>query len=117
MELLDRAYRLFNERRVEEALGLMTENVEWPDVANGAAPRRDAVRPYWETQFAAASPTVVPVRYLDAGDDVVAVVDRRVDALDGTPLVPAHVVYHRYSFAGELVRRMTVHQDEADAAR
>jgi len=76
---------------------------------------REGVRPYWMAQFALGSPVVVPARYIDAGDDVVAVVKQRVDDLDGKPLVSEHVVYHRYSFAGDRIRRMTVHGDEGEA--
>jgi ketosteroid isomerase-like protein len=114
---LDRAYRCFNDRRIDEVLALLTDDVEWPDVGNGAVLHgRDAVRPYWEAQFAVASPRVDPVEYVDAADDVVAVVDQRVDGLDGATLVPVHVVYHRYSFgAGGRVRRMVVFTEEADA--
>src|SRR5450755_736887 len=53
--LLRRAYRLFNERRIDALLELMTEGVEWPNVASGTVLHgREAIRPYWEAQFAAA---------------------------------------------------------------
>lgn len=32
---LDRAYVLFNERRIDQLLALMVDDVRWPDVANG----------------------------------------------------------------------------------
>ena len=78
-------------------------------------PRKGAVRRYWEAQLAVARPNVVPTRYLEAGDDVVAVEDLHVDGLDGTTLVPTHVVYHRYTFLEGLVRRMVVSDIEAEA--
>jgi hypothetical protein len=114
---LRRAYVLFDERRIDEALALMTEDVAWPDVANGVVLHgRDAVRPYWTAQFAVASPVVVPERFIDLGRDIVAVVRQRVDDLDGQPIIPEHLVYHRYEFDGDLVCRMTVHEGEADAS-
>lgn len=94
----------------------MIEDVEWPDVANAAVLHgREAVRRYWEGQLAVARPHVVPTRYLEAGDDLVAVEDQRVDGLDGTALVPPHVVYHRYTFLDGPVRRMAVFDTEAEA--
>ena len=114
--LLDLAYRCFDEQRIDDALALMAEDVEWPAVANGTVlPGREAVRRYWEAQLAVARPNVVPTQYLDAGNDVVAVVDQRVDGLDGITLVPTHVVHHRYTFRDSLVRRMVVFDTEAEA--
>ena len=118
-DLLRRAYRLFNERRVDDLLAMMTDDVEWPDVANGAVLRgQEAVRPYWEAQFAVADPRVEPTGFVEAGDDLVAVVDQRVFDLRGQLLSPPAIVYHRYAFAGDLVRRMAAFpgRDEALAA-
>lgn len=54
---LERAYRLFNERQVDDLLAMMTEDVQWPDVANDAVLHgREAIRPYWAAQFAVAGP-------------------------------------------------------------
>ena len=114
--LLDLAYQCFDERRTDDALALMTEDVEWPDVANGAVLHgREPVRQYWEAQLAVARPNVLPTGYLEAGDDLIAVVDQRVDGLDGATLVPTRVVYHRYTFLDGLVRRMVVFDSEAEA--
>jgi hypothetical protein len=32
---LERAYCRFNERRIDDLLAMMTDDVQWPDVANG----------------------------------------------------------------------------------
>src|SRR5580693_3569956 len=62
--LLRRAYRLFNDRRIDELLALMTDDVAWPDVANGRVLRgKEAVRSYWEAQFAVANPQVDPIEF------------------------------------------------------
>jgi ketosteroid isomerase-like protein len=117
-DLLTSAYQLFNERRIDDALALMTDDVAWPDVANGAVLHgRGAVRPYWEAQFRTASPIVTPTRFIEAGDDVIAVVEQRVDTLDGETLVPLHEVFHRYSFGAGRVSRMVVFATEAEALR
>jgi ketosteroid isomerase-like protein len=106
--VLRRAYRLFNDRRIDELLALLTEDVEWPDVANNAVLRgKEAIRPYWESQFAVAEPLVEPTDFKQSGDELVAVVDQRVLDKQGQLLFEA-VVYHRYTFTLGLVSRMVV---------
>ncbi|HEX4245162.1 MAG TPA: nuclear transport factor 2 family protein [Acidimicrobiales bacterium] len=104
---LERAYRLFNDRQVEDLLALMTDDVRWPDVANGTVLHdKGAIRQYWAGQFSTSNPQVTPVEFIDAGDDLVAVVDQRILDLDGSVLFPPAVVFHRYAFAGDLIRHM-----------
>jgi hypothetical protein len=46
------------------------------------------------------------------------VIDQRIEDHDGSPLVPPAIVFHRYTFAGNLVSRMVVFPDrEAAVAR
>ena len=116
IDFLDRAYRLFNDRHVDHLLAMMTDDVEWPDVARATILHgKDAVRRYWNAQFAAADPRVVPTRFIEAGDDLVAVVEQRVLDLQGKVVAPTTIVFHRYTFAGGLIRRMAVFAD-ADQA-
>jgi SnoaL-like domain len=113
---LERAYELFNERRIDDLLAMMADEVQWPDVAHGVVLKgKSAMRKYWEAQFAATRPFVVPTDFMEVGDDVIAVVDQRIFDLVGTLLTDPVVVFHRYSFTGALVSRMTVHQLRADA--
>ena len=115
--LLRQAYRLFNDRQIDDLLALMTDDVEWPDVANGAVLHgKGEIRPYWAGQFAVADPRVVPIEFMPAGDDVVVVVDQRVLDFQGQTLAGPTVVFHRYTFADDLVRRMVVFADR-EAAR
>jgi hypothetical protein len=114
--VLEHAYRLFNDRRVDELLAMMTDDVEWPDVANGTTlPDKGAIRRYWAGQFATASPQVTPTGFIEVGHDLVAVIDQRIMDLRGSPLVPPAVVFHRYTFAGDLVSRMVVFTDREAA--
>jgi hypothetical protein len=109
IERLKTAYQLFNARRVDELLDLLTEDVEWPDVTrNVVLHSKDAIRAYWLAQFAVASPVVVPAAFVEAEPDIVVTVDQQVLDLEGNPLTPPAVVYHRYAFRGDLVARMTV---------
>jgi hypothetical protein len=106
---LERAYRLFNERRIDDLLAMMIDDVRWPDVAHGIVLEgKGAIREYWEAQFAVAAPQVVPTDFVPVGDDLVAVVDQRIFDLLGNLLVEPALVFHRYSFKTGLISRMTV---------
>lgn len=114
--LLQDAYRAFNQRRIEDLLALMVEDVAWPDLARGAVLRsHEEVRPYWLAQFEAASPIVEPTDFVAAGEDVVAVVRQQVFDHAGAPLTEAVTVFHRYAFRGDKVAAMTAHPDRASA--
>jgi hypothetical protein len=114
--VLESAYRLFNDRRVDELLAMMTDDVEWPDVANGTTLHdKGAIRRYWSDQFATSNPQVTPSGFIETGDDLVAVIDQRILDRDGLPLVPPAVVFHRYTFVGDLVSRMVVFSDRDSA--
>lgn len=114
--ILERAYLLFNARDVNALLAMMTDDIEWPDVANGVVLRdKDAIRSYWEGQFAVADPQVQPTEFIPVEDDLVAVVDQRVLDRRGEPITALTVVFHRYSFRDELVRRMVPFHDRREA--
>jgi hypothetical protein len=114
--LLERAYLLFNERQVDRLLATTADDVRWPDVASGTVlSGKAAIRQYWDAQFAVAAPHVHPTGFVAVDDDVIAVVDQRVFDLSGAPLTEPAVVFHRYSFSGGLISRMTVHGSREDA--
>ena len=113
---LREAYRRFNDRQIDRLLQMMTDEVEWPDVANDVVLHgKQAIRSYWQAQFSAGDPHVDPVDFIEAGDDLVVVVDQRVADREGRLLPVPAVVFHRYTFDGDLVRRMVVFTDR-DAA-
>jgi hypothetical protein len=113
---LERAYRLFNERKIDDLLAMMIDDVRWPDVAHGIVLEgKAAIRQDWEAQFAVAAPHVVPTGFLGVDDDLVAVIDQRVFDLFGNLLMEPAVVYHRYSFNGSLISRMSVFGTREDA--
>jgi ketosteroid isomerase-like protein len=114
--LLERAYERFNARDIDALLAMMSDDVEWPDVAQGQVLRtKDAIRSYWEAQFAVANPVVTPTGFIDVDDDLVAVVDQVVLDFEGNAVVPRATVFHRYSFDGDLVRRMVVFTERHQA--
>jgi len=86
---LRKAYRRFNDRQIDGLLQMMTDEVEWPDVANNAVLHgKHAIRSYWQAQFSAGDPHVDPVDFIEAGDDLVVVVDQRVADREGRPRRP-----------------------------
>jgi hypothetical protein len=51
-ELLEKLYVAFNERRFDELLGLMADDVEWENgMQGGFVHGREAVSVYWRKQF------------------------------------------------------------------
>lgn len=115
---LESAYRLFNERKINDLLAMMTDDVRWPDVAHGIVLEgKAAIRQYWEAQFAVVAPHVVPTGFSEVDDDVVAIIEQRILDLSGNPLMEPVVVYHRYSFNTGLISRMTVFGRREDALR
>jgi hypothetical protein len=114
--LLRDAYRRFNARDIDALLGMMIDDVEWPDVASETVLHgKDAIRSYWQAQFAASDPQVEPLDVVEVGDDFVVIVDQRVADLEGRPLAAPAVVFHRYTFDGGLVRRMVVFTERSAA--
>jgi hypothetical protein len=100
---LERAYELFNERRIDDLLAMMADEVQWPDVAHGVALKgKLAIGRYWEAQFSSTRPFVVPTDFKVVGAVVIAVVDQQIFDLMGTLLTDPVVVFHRYSFTGAL---------------
>jgi ketosteroid isomerase-like protein len=116
IEFLNRAYQLFNERDIDGLFAMMTDDIQWPDVATGTVLHgKHAIRPYWEGQFAVADPRVNPRDFTHAGEDIVGIIDQQIFDLQGRPLTPPAVVYHRYTFEGDLVSRMVVFEDREKA--
>src|SRR3954447_8528640 len=107
--LLRSAYRAFNARDVEGAVGLMHPEVDWPNAwEGGRVVGRAAVRNYWLRQWEVIDPDVRPrlLRQLSDGR-VEALVDQVIRDRDGDLLSEA-VVLHTYTLRDGLVARMEV---------
>ncbi len=107
--MLRRAYHLFNERDIDGLLADMTEDVDWPNVAEGTRLHgHNEVRAYWEAQFAAGDPRVEPLK-IDTGADgtVVVSVHQHIHDLEGRLLHEADVE-HVYTLRDDKVARMEV---------
>lgn len=110
--LLRTAYERFADHDIDALLALMTDDVEWPNVAERTVLRsHQAIRAYWEAQFAVADPRVTPTAFTEAGDDLVATITQHIFDLTGSPMTEPNTVYHRYSFRQDKVSRMVVFDD------
>jgi hypothetical protein len=114
---LERAYCHFNERRIDDLLAMMTEDVQWPNAANGTVLEgKAAISPYWKAQFGVSDPTVIPTDFFPVGNELVAVIKQRILDRQGELLAPPSTVFHRYTFRDDLVSRMVVFTDREAAA-
>jgi ketosteroid isomerase-like protein len=112
-ETLRSAYNAFNTRDIDAAVGLMHEDVDWPNAwEGGRVVGRDAVRDYWRRQFEAISSQVEPEGFSEEPDGSITVDVHQVvhDAGSGELLSDSHV-RHRYRLEGGLITRMDVLED------
>lgn len=98
VELLIKAYTAYNTQDLEELLGLVDDEVDWPagQAGPGRLHGRNAVRAYWTEQWLHTRTHDNPVRFtrppggqtVGSGgiSQVVVLVDQIVRALDGSTL-------------------------------
>ena len=107
-ELLRYLYDAHSRRDIDAALAFFTDDVEWPNVAEGTVLHgHDAVRAYWTTQFATIDPHVEPVAFTTNGDQVAVTVHQVVRDMAGVVLRDSTVM-HTYTFRDGLVAAMRV---------
>lgn len=108
--VLRAAYAAFNARDLDAAVELMHPDVDWPNAWQGGRVQgRDAVRDYWQRQFAAISSKVEPEGFTEEADGSITVRVHQVvhDAATGERRSDSWV-RHRYRLDGELIARMDV---------
>ena len=86
--LIRHMYGCFNARDIDGVLAELTRDVAWANGMDGGHVHgHEALRDYWNRQWAIVSPHVEPVAFRTPEDDVVAVeVVQSVFDLDGRPL-------------------------------
>jgi ketosteroid isomerase-like protein len=111
-DLLRRAYAAFNARDIDAVLELMAPDVDWPNGWEGGRVHgRDAVRAYWERQFAEIDGRVEPLAFADAGDGRTAVEVHQVVRTPAGELLSDGRVRHTYTIAGSRITRMEIDED------
>jgi hypothetical protein len=108
-QLLRAAYAAFNERNIDAAVALMTDDVVWPKAFKGGFARGPAeIRAYWTEQWSEIDPRVEPVNFYPEGDGTVLVdVHQVVRDLAGSVLADIRVG-HRFTIKGGLISAMEI---------
>ncbi len=110
-ESLRALYRAFNARDFDTVLAAMTPDVDWPNGwEGGRVVGHDAVRRYWERQWAEIRARVEPTGIRERSDGTVEVAVHQVVRDRSGALLAVADVRHVYTFTGDLVQRMDVEQ-------
>jgi len=109
IQLLKNAYAAFNSRDIDTVLKYMHTTVQWPNGWEGGYVQgHDAVRDYWQRQWAAINPHVEPLAFNELPDGRVAVqVHQVVKDLAGNELLNA-TIQHIYTIETGLVQTMEI---------
>lgn len=111
--LITQVYSAFNRRNIDDALALMSENVDWPKASEGGRViGREEIRAYWTRQWAEFDPHVEPIEVTDreAGRTDVKV-HQLVKDLKGDVLSD-QIVLRDFSMANGLIERMDIHESK-----
>jgi ketosteroid isomerase-like protein len=108
-ELLRSMYEAFNARDVDTCLAAMTPDVDWANGwEGGRVVGRDAVRDYWQRQWAEIDSTAEPTAITERPDGAIEVAVHLVARDKGGTLLNDGEGLHVYEFRGDLVERMTI---------
>ena len=111
--LIAQVYSAFNRRSIDDALALMSENVDWPMASEGGrAVGKEQIRAYWTRQWAEFDPHVEPIEVTDLNTGRTEVkVHQMVKSLNGD-LLSDQEVLHVFAISDELIDRMDIFESE-----
>jgi hypothetical protein len=102
-------YEAFNTREVDACLAAMTPDVDWANGwEGGRVVGRDAVRDYWERQWAEIDSTAEPTAVTQRPDGTIEVAVHLVARDKEGKVLSEGTGRHVYEFRGDLVARMTI---------
>jgi hypothetical protein len=102
-------YEAFNTREVEVCLAAMTPDVDWANGwEGGRVVGRDAVRHYWQRQWAEIDTTADPIAVVERPDGTIEVAVHLVARDKEGNVLTEGDGRHVYEFRGDLVARMTI---------
>jgi hypothetical protein len=102
-------YEAFNRRDVDGVLGMMSDDVDWPNAwKGGRLVGREAVREYWTAQWVEIDPYVEPLSVVERADGSLAVLVRQVVRSPRGELLGDGEVVHVYRLFDGWIRRMDV---------
>ena len=113
--LIAQAYYAFNNRDIDGALALMTEDVTWPKASEGGkVVGKEEIRAYWTRQWGEFDPHVAPLAITENDSGRVRVrVHQLVRSLQGEVLADSEVL-HVFTVKNGLIAAMDLGED-ADA--
>jgi nuclear transport factor 2 (NTF2) superfamily protein len=112
-EQLRALYDAFNSRDVDLCLAAMTPDVDWANGwEGGRVVGREAVRDYWQRQWAAIDSSAEPIAITERPDGKVEVAVRLVVRDSAGNLLSEADGLHVYEFRGDLVQRMTIERTD-----
>jgi len=115
--LIAQAYSAFNQRDIDGALAVMSDNVSWPKASEGGrVVGKEQIRAYWTRQWQEFDPHVEPMEVIDRdGGKTEVKVHQLVKSLGGDVLSDSEV-WHVFTIANGLIERMDIEESEASSA-
>lgn len=108
-DIIQKAYKAFNERNIDNALSTMQPDVQWSKAWEGGyISGHNEIREYWTRQWTEINPKVEPVGFTERANGSLEVkVHQNVkDLEDG--LIFDGTVKHVYTFQDGLIRTMDI---------
>jgi hypothetical protein len=116
--LTAKAYAAFNQRNVDGALALMSENVSWRKASEGGrVVGKEEIRAYWTRQWQEFDPHVEPIEVIDREGGKTEVKVRQLVKSLGGDILSDSEVWHVYTIANGLIERMDLKESEANSAQ
>ncbi len=107
-DLLRRAYAAYNAQDADALAAMVSDDVDWPDGADGRLHGRAEVHAYWTEQWTRTRTHDEPLRFEDVDDGRTAVrLHQVVRALDGSVLSTGNFVY-LFRIEDGLIRRLDI---------
>jgi hypothetical protein len=112
--IIEQAYSAFNQRDIDGALALMTQDVSWPKASEGGkVVGKEEVRAYWTRQWSEFDPHVEPLAMTEEdGGKIRLRVHQLVKGLHGEVLSDSEVL-HVFTVKNSLIAAMDL-GDETD---
>ena len=112
--IIEQAYSAFNNRNIDSALALMTQDVSWPKASEGGRiTGKEEIRAYWTRQWGEFDPHVEPLTITEEDGGRVRVRVRQVvKNLEGDVLSDSEVL-HIFIVNNGLIAAMDL-GDDAD---
>lgn len=115
--LIEQAYSAFNQRDIDGALALMTQDVSWPKASEGGkVVGKEEIRAYWTRQWGEFDPYVEPLAITEGDAGRVRVrVHQVVKSLQGELLSDSEVL-HVFTVDAGLIAAMDLGDEAGSTA-